>query len=206
MCGDDAGQPVGRRHRSAADPGDGRAACGTARAARKSRRESWRDSQRFLGGRCSPRAPRARPAVIGEVLSRRAKSGAGGSRAKLRECGPLTEATLSSPASRQSVGSVRGGFAGDLGGERGEFARDDARKILAGTSMRTRGRVTREGGNRVRMGCTWRVGSGELLVYLAGGFVEIAVYLAGGFLRVYSREAALLLGSDKPLVGFSEAN
>ena len=65
-----------------------------------------------------PASPRKRPAEIGEVRVVWLRCGCGGSRAKLRECGPLTEVLLCLPqAAKASAPSARG-FAGDLGGER----------------------------------------------------------------------------------------
>ncbi len=111
--------------RFAADPGDGRAACGTARAARKSERNRGKTRNDFSTDTAA-REPPAHAAHDRPGAGRRAKSGAGGSRAKLRECSPLTEALLCLPqAAKASAPSARG-FAGDLGGERGEFARNDA--------------------------------------------------------------------------------
>ena len=166
------------------------------------------------------REPPAHAAHDRPGAGRRAKSGAGGSRAKLRECSPLTEARTLSPASRQSVGSVRAAsrygltpqqwpdFVGSVRAASRETSEVNAensqgmtrRKIVTRTSVRTGDRVTERGGrNRVWMGCTWRVGSGELLVYLAGGFLVIVVYLAGGFLMESSYRFHLFLGLRKPL-------
>ncbi len=167
------------------------------------------------------REPPAHAAHDRPGAGRRAKSGAGGSRAKLRECSPLTEALLCLPqAAKASAPSARG-FAVWVDSsavarfrrlrpraasrETSEVNAENSqgmtrRKIVTRTSVRTGDRVTERGGrNRVWMGCTWRVGSGELLVYLAGGFLVIVVYLAGGFLMESSYRFHLFLGLRKPL-------
>jgi hypothetical protein len=51
--------------------------------------------------------------------SRQAESGAGGSRAKPRECGPLTEATFRLPQTAGASAPSAPAFAADLGVERG---------------------------------------------------------------------------------------
>ena len=95
----------------------GRAMCGTAR--RLEVTEGTRNASRIP----SPRAPRTRPAKIGEVRAVRQKSGAGGSRAKPRECGPLTEATFRLPQAAKASAPPARGFAADLGVGRERAAR-----------------------------------------------------------------------------------
>jgi len=62
-------------------------------------------------------SPRARPAVIGEARVVRHRCGCGGSRAKPRECGPLTEMSLRLPRAASAAAPSARGLAGDLGGE-----------------------------------------------------------------------------------------
>ena len=139
--GGDGGLPA---YRPAAHPlrgrsRRGRAVCGT-------RTRVWR----------SQRAPRTRPARIGEVRVVRRRSGAGGSRAKLRECGPLAEATFRLPQAAGASAPSAPGFAADLGVRR---------RVL------TKAMVDLAGGFCGGM------------VDLAGGFTPEVVDLAGGFLR-----------------------
>ena len=115
-------RPIGReRTRSAANPGDGRAACGTALAARKSRR-SRRETCNDSSEDSIAREPPHTPGRDRRGTSRPARCGCGGSRAKLRECGPLAEATFRLPQAAKPSAPPAGGFAGDLGGGRGADA------------------------------------------------------------------------------------